>query len=98
MCDGYDSSRATGSNRVNKRRFRQVATIRGVKFNMEDWTPENSAARLRALAVHLRKTQAELAALLGVSLATVCRWSNGHHVPDHRSRRAIMEIVEGGKK
>ncbi len=38
----------------------------------------------------LRKlTQAKLAHILGVSVATISRWENGHHVPTRLAQKVI---------
>ena len=48
----------------------------------------------------LRKlTQAELAHILGVSVATISRWEHGHHVPTQLAQKVIDAwINESGKK
>lgn len=61
---------------------------------LRDWTEDNSSVRIKLILTGLRKTQAELAYTLGVSLATVNRWCKGKHIPDFRSRRALAALED----
>jgi len=71
-----------------------MAKLRTLNVEMDDWTPENSGPRMKALMEHTRKNQVQLALFLGVSVTTVSRWSNGHYIPDFRARRTIQNLLE----
>lgn len=62
--------------------------------SIRSWTKNNTPSRILAVLDFGRKTQAELAHGLGVSAATVNRWVTGKHLPDFRSRRALMTMEE----
>ncbi len=58
--------------------------------NMQDQT----GASIRDLRRNLRMTQEEFAHTLGITVATVNRWENGHAKPSKLARRAIERLVQ----
>ena len=57
---------------------------------MQDQTRES----IRDLRHNLRMTQEELAQTLGITVATVNRWENGHAKPSKLARNAIERLVQ----
>ena len=49
---------------------------------------------IRDLRWNLRMTQEELAHTLGITVATVNRWENGHAKPSKLARKAIERLVQ----
>lgn len=58
------------------------------------WGKEEVPDRVKAVMSALKRTQAQLAKVLGVSPITVNRWVNGHTVPDPRSQRMLSKLEE----
>lgn len=56
------------------------------------WTHENTPERLRAILAGIRRSQAQLARVLGVNPVTVSRWVTGKSKPDPRSRFALEKL------
>jgi DNA-binding transcriptional regulator YiaG len=75
-----------------------MVKIRDVDFEITDWTLKNAPARMATFLSLVRKNKTEAAMLLGVSVTTISRWSNGHYVPDFRARRSIQNIVEAAER
>ena len=71
-----------------------MAKLRELDIHVSDWTVENSGLRMRTFMQHTRKNQMQLAIFLGVSVTTISRWANGHHIPDFRARRTIQHLLE----
>lgn len=46
----------------------------------------------KQLRTKLIMSQTELAAMLGVSFTTICRWENGTHEPTIKLKRKIVEL------
>ena len=61
---------------------------------MEEWTTETTPKRLREILGAIRKTQVQLARVIGVTDVTVSRWVNGRNTPDPRSRKFLERIEE----
>ncbi len=53
-----------------------------------------TGASIRELRRNLRMTQEEFAHTLGITVATVNRWENGHAKPSKLARRAIERLVQ----
>ncbi len=53
-----------------------------------------TGASIRDLRRNLRMTQEEFAHTLGITVATVNRWENGHAKPSKLARRAIERLVQ----
>jgi putative transcriptional regulator len=49
---------------------------------------------IRELRRNLRMTQEEFAHTLGITVATVNRWENGHARPSKLARRAIERLAQ----
>ncbi len=45
-----------------------------------------------------RLTQAELAYILGVSVATISRWENEHHIPTSLAQKVIQNWINDPAK
>jgi transcriptional regulator with XRE-family HTH domain len=71
-----------------------MAKLKDLDVEITDWTKANAGARMKAFLVHVRKNQMQAAIFLGVSVTTISRWCNGHHIPDFRTRRTIQNILE----
>jgi len=55
------------------------------------------ANNIRTLRQTLRLTQEEFAHRLGITVATVNRWENGHNSPTRLARKALYDLAaEGG--
>jgi len=55
------------------------------------------ADNIRNLRRNLGMTQEEFAHLLGITVATVNRWENGHNSPTRLARKALYDLAaEGG--
>jgi len=55
---------------------------------------DQTGASIRDLRRNLRMTQEEFAHTLGITVATVNRWENGHAKPSKLARRAIDRLVQ----
>ncbi len=55
---------------------------------------DQSGTSIRELRRNLRMTQEEFAHTLGITVATVNRWENGHAKPSKLARRAIERLVQ----
>jgi DNA-binding transcriptional regulator YiaG len=55
---------------------------------------DQTGASIRDLRRNLRMTQEEFAHTLGITVATVNRWENGHAKPSKLARRAIERLVQ----
>lgn len=56
-------------------------------------TPEETAATVRQYRVQHQHTQASLAAMLGVTVATVAAWENGRSRPPLYLEAALVELA-----
>ncbi len=54
------------------------------------------AESIRTLRQNLRMTQEEFAHRLGITVATVNRWENGHNRPTRLARRALLDLASKG--
>ncbi len=54
--------------------------------------PEN----IRTLRHNLGLTQEEFAHRLGITVATVNRWENGHNSPTRLARKALVDLAAEG--
>ncbi len=50
---------------------------------------------IKGLRVKLGLTQEEFAHRLGMTVATVNRWENGHNSPTRLAKKALLSLVEG---
>jgi DNA-binding transcriptional regulator YiaG len=73
-----------------------MAKLKDLDVEVTDWTKENAPERMRAFMDRTRKNQMQMAIFLGVSVTTISRWANGHHIPDFRARRTIQNLLEAG--
>lgn len=55
---------------------------------------DQTGTSIRELRRNLRMTQEEFAHTLGITVATVNRWENGHAKPSKLARRAIDRLVQ----
>jgi len=55
---------------------------------------DQTGTSIRELRRNLRMTQEEFAHTLGITVATVNRWENGHAKPSKLARRAIERLVQ----
>jgi putative transcriptional regulator len=55
---------------------------------------DQTRASIRELRRNMRMTQEELAHTLGITVATVNRWENGHAKPSKLARKAIERLVQ----
>jgi putative transcriptional regulator len=55
---------------------------------------DSTGVSIRELRRNLRMTQEEFAHTLGITVATVNRWENGHAKPSKLARRAIERLVQ----
>ena len=55
---------------------------------------DKTGTSIRELRRNLRMTQEEFAHTLGITVATVNRWENGHAKPSKLARRAIERLVQ----
>lgn len=55
---------------------------------------DQTGTNIRELRRNLRMTQEEFAHTLGITVATVNRWENGHAKPSKLARRAIERLVQ----
>ena len=55
---------------------------------------DSTGTSIRELRRNLRMTQEEFAHTLGITVATVNRWENGHAKPSKLARRAIERLVQ----
>ena len=55
---------------------------------------EQFNVNIRELRRNLRMTQEEFAHTLGITVATVNRWENGHAKPSKLARRAIERLAQ----
>lgn len=55
---------------------------------------DSTGTNIRELRRNLRMTQEEFAHTLGITVATVNRWENGHAKPSKLARRAIERLVQ----
>jgi putative transcriptional regulator len=55
---------------------------------------DSTGTNIRELRRNLRMTQEEFAHTLGITVATVNRWENGHAKPSKLARRAIDRLVQ----
>jgi len=55
---------------------------------------DQTGQSIRDLRRNLRMTQEEFAHTLGITVATVNRWENGHAKPSKLARRAIERLVQ----
>jgi len=55
---------------------------------------DQTGQSIRDLRRNLRMTQEEFAHTLGITVATVDRWENGHAKPSKLARRAIERLVQ----
>ena len=55
---------------------------------------DKTGASIRELRRNLRMTQEEFAHTLGITVATVNRWENGHAKPSKLARRAIERLAQ----
>ena len=59
--------------------------------------PESTRSLIRTLRQQLGMTQEEFAHRLGITVATVNRWENGHNSPTRLARKALYDLAsEGG--
>ena len=56
---------------------------------------DSTGTSIRELRRNLRMTQEEFAHTLGITVATVNRWENGHAKPSKLARRAIDNALRG---
>ena len=68
----------------------RVHPVQRRQFEMSDQT----GTSIRELRRNLRMTQEEFAHTLGITVATVNRWENGHAKPSKLARRAIDRLVQ----
>ncbi|MBO4540780.1 MAG: helix-turn-helix transcriptional regulator [Bacilli bacterium] len=54
----------------------------------------NYQKQIKRIRNELLITQEELAAMLGVTFATVNRWENGHHEPTIKQQRRIRDLCK----
>lgn len=54
------------------------------------------AESIRTLRHNLRMTQEEFAHRLGITVATVNRWENGHNRPTRLARKALIALASQG--
>ena len=54
------------------------------------------ANNIRTLRQTLRLTQEEFAHRLGITVATVNRWENGHNSPTRLARKALYDLAAAG--
>ena len=71
-----------------------MAVLKGLNVEITDWTKQNTGPRMIAFMESTRKNQLQMAIFLGVSVTTISRWANGHHIPDFRARRTIQNVLE----
>ena len=71
-----------------------MAVLKDLNVEITDWTKANAGTRMRAFLEHTRKNHMQMAIFLGVSVTTISRWANGHHIPDFRARRTIQHLLE----
>lgn len=57
------------------------------------WTHTTTPMRVKAVLSALKRTQAQLANVLGITTVTVNRWCNGKTIPDRRSQ-VMLEKLE----
>ena len=55
---------------------------------------DQTRVTIRDLRRNMRMTQEELAHTLGITVATVNRWENGHAKPSKLARKAIERLVQ----
>jgi transcriptional regulator with XRE-family HTH domain len=60
----------------------------------EPWDTTSTPPRVKAILEALKRTQAQLADVLGVSFVTVNRWCNAKTVPDRRSQLMLEKLEE----
>ena len=54
----------------------------------------NFAKAIKKMRLELAMAQSDLAMVLGVNVATVSRWENGHNIPNSSIAEKILEIAE----
>lgn len=63
-------------------------------MNENDWTQRNTAQRVDLYLTQTKQTHMQAAITLGVSVSSVSRWVRGKNIPDLRTRRAIIAVLE----
>lgn len=58
----------------------------------EAWTPENTPARIHAILHAIKRSQAQLAKIIGVHPVTLNRWVKSRSLPDARAQVALAQL------